>query len=230
MPSVNSRSMPKVLLSSTLMTPSLPTFSMASAMTSPTPRSRAEMVATRAISSLPEISLLCFWIDGDGLVDGLFDAALDGHRVGAGGYHAQALAHDRLGEQRGGRRAVTGDVVGLGRDFLDELGAQVLEDVLELDLASDGHAVVGDRRGAELLVEHHVAALGAEGDLHGVGERVHTALERAPGFVVILEFLSQDSSASPLTSRLRPGSRWRAESAVRHRRRSCTRCPSTCRR
>ena len=63
MPSVNSRSRPKVLLSSTLTTPSLPTFSMASAMTSPTARSRAEMVATRAISSLPEISLLCFLID-----------------------------------------------------------------------------------------------------------------------------------------------------------------------
>ena len=56
MPSVNSSSMPKVWPSSTLTTPSLPTFSMASAMTSPTARSRAEMVATRAISSLPEIS------------------------------------------------------------------------------------------------------------------------------------------------------------------------------
>ena len=44
------------------------------------------------------------------------------------------------------------------------------------------------------------AALGAESDLHGVGERVHTALERAPSFIVILEFFSQDSSASPLTS------------------------------
>ena len=57
MPSVNSSSMPKVWPSSTLTTPSLPTFSMASAMTSPIARSRAEMVATRAMSSLPEISL-----------------------------------------------------------------------------------------------------------------------------------------------------------------------------
>ncbi len=49
-----------MLDSSTLTTPSLPTFSMASAMTSPTARSRAEMVATRAMSSLPEISLEAF--------------------------------------------------------------------------------------------------------------------------------------------------------------------------
>src|SRR3954452_16864757 len=59
MPSVNSRSMPNVWPSSTLTTPSLPTFSMASAITSPMSSSPAEMVATRAIWSLPEISLDC---------------------------------------------------------------------------------------------------------------------------------------------------------------------------
>ena len=59
MPSVNSSSRPNVWPSSTFTTPSLPTFSMASAMTSPISRSRAEMVATRAMSSLPEISLDC---------------------------------------------------------------------------------------------------------------------------------------------------------------------------
>jgi len=60
MPSVNSSSSPKVWPSSTLTTPSLPTFSIASEMTSPISRSRAEMVATRAMSSLPEISFDCF--------------------------------------------------------------------------------------------------------------------------------------------------------------------------
>ena len=42
-------SMPKVWLSSTVMTPSLPTFSMASAIFSPTFGSAAEMVPTLAI-------------------------------------------------------------------------------------------------------------------------------------------------------------------------------------
>ena len=45
--------MPKVWPSSTFTTPSLPTFSIASAMTSPISSSPAEMVATRAICSLP---------------------------------------------------------------------------------------------------------------------------------------------------------------------------------
>src|SRR3954453_2231026 len=59
MPSVNSSSRPKVWPSSTFTTPSLPTFSIASAITSPMSRSRAEMVATRAMSSLPLTSLDC---------------------------------------------------------------------------------------------------------------------------------------------------------------------------
>ena len=63
MPSVNSSSIPKVWPSSTFTTPSLPTFSMASPITSPIARSRAEMVATRAISSLPETSLAWLLID-----------------------------------------------------------------------------------------------------------------------------------------------------------------------
>ena len=51
--------MPNVWPSSTFTTPSLPTFSMASAMTSPISSSPAEIVATRAIWSLPATSLDC---------------------------------------------------------------------------------------------------------------------------------------------------------------------------
>jgi hypothetical protein len=67
--------------------------------------------------------------------------------------------------------------VGLGGDFLDHLGAHVLEGVLELDLLGDRDAVLGDRRGAELLVEHDVAALGAERHLDGFGELIDAALQ-----------------------------------------------------
>src|SRR6185436_158244 len=87
--------------------------------------------------------------------------------------------------QHGGRGGpVARDVIGLLRDFLDQLSADLLPRVLELDLLGDGHAIVGDRGGAPLLLEHHVPALRAEGYLHGVGELVHTALEAAPGVLV----------------------------------------------
>ena len=91
------------------------------------------------------------------------------------------IAH---GEHGGGGGAVTGDVVGLLGDLLDERRADLLVGVLELDLLGDRDAVVGDRGGAPLLLEHHVAALRAEGDAHGVGELVHAGLERAAGLLV----------------------------------------------
>src|SRR4051812_29795133 len=125
----------------------------------------------------------------DDLVDGLLDAALERERVGAGGHVLEALADDRLGEhgRRGG--AVARDVVGRRGDLAHELGALVLEDVLDLDLTSDGHAVVGDGRSAELLVEHDVAAARAERDLDGVRDGVDTLLERLAGLDVVLQFL-----------------------------------------
>ena len=123
----------------------------------------------------------------DGLDDGLdggLDALLQTHRVGAGGDVAQTLAHERLGQHGGGGGAVTRDVVGLLGDLLDQLGADLLVGVLELDLLGDGDAVVGDGGGAPLLLQDHVSALRAEGDLDGVGELVHAALETAAGLFV----------------------------------------------
>ena len=97
--------------------------------------------------------------------------------VGAGGDVAHALVDDGLGQHGGGGGAVTGDVVGLGGGFLEELRAHVLEVVVELDLLGDGDAVVGDGRGAALLVERDIAALGAEGGLDGIGEGVDTLFQ-----------------------------------------------------
>jgi len=70
----------------------------------------------------------------------------------------------------------------------------VLEGVLDLDLARNGHAVVRDRGSTELLVEHHVAALGAERDLDRVGERVDAAQERATRLLVELQLLVSHSN------------------------------------
>ncbi|EME96580.1 DNA polymerase II large subunit [Streptomyces mobaraensis NBRC 13819 = DSM 40847] len=125
---------------------------------------------------------------GDGLDRGV-DALLQGGRGGAGGDVAQTLADQRLGQHGRGGGAVTRDVVGLGRHLLDELGAQVLVRVLQLDLARDGDAVVGDGGGAELLVDDDVAALGADRHLDRVGKLVDAALEGATGVLVELQGL-----------------------------------------
>ncbi len=125
----------------------------------------------------------------DHALDGRVHAALQHGRVGAGCDVAQALADHGLGQDGRGGGAVTGDVVGLGGHLLDELGTHVLVGVLQLDLASDGDAVLGDGGGAPLLLEHDVAALGAEGHLDRVCELVDTSLEPATGVLVELDLL-----------------------------------------
>ncbi len=178
MPSVISSSVAIVEPSSTVMTPSRPTFSIASAIRSPIVASCAEMVATWAISVRlatsvgPGLERV-----GDGL-GGRVDAPLEPGRVGTGGHVAQALADHRLGEHGRRRRAVAGHVVGLGRDLFDQLGAEVLVGVGELDLLGDRHAVVGDGGSAEFLVQDDVAALRADRHLDGVSKRVDAVLEQ----------------------------------------------------
>ncbi len=142
------------------------------------------MDAVAAISSLVSTSLAsassCV---GDGR-DGLLDAALERDGVGAGCDVAQALANERLSEHGRGRRAVTGDVVGLLGDLLDELRADLLVRVVELDLLGDRDTVVRDRGGAPLLLEHDVATAGAKRHLDGVGQDVQAALEATTGLLI----------------------------------------------
>ena len=123
---------------------------------------------------------------------GLGDALFHDHGVGAGGQILQTLADDGLGQQGCGGGAVTGHIVGLGGDLLHQLSAHVLKRVVQLNLLGDGHAVVGDQGGAELLVQHYIAALGTHGDLHGIGELVDAALQRVTGFLAVADNFSHN--------------------------------------
>ncbi len=66
-------------------------------------------------------------------------------------------------------------VVGLLRDFAHHLRAHILELVFELDLLGDGDAVLGDARRAVGFVDDDVAALGAERHFHRIGEHLDAA-------------------------------------------------------
>ena len=109
------------------------------------------------------------------LVDREIDAALQVHRIHAGGDRFGALLHDRMREQRRRGGAVAGLLVGLGGDLAHHLRAHVLELVLEFDFLRHRHPVLGDARRAIALVEHDVAALGAERHPHRVVEDVDAA-------------------------------------------------------
>src|SRR5271157_3660881 len=123
------------------------------------------------------------------LLDGLLDAALESQRVGAGRDVAETFLDQRLSQHGGRRGAVAGDVVGLLGDFLDQLGADLLVRVLQLDLLGDGHTIVGDRGGTPLLLQDDVAALGTQRHLYRVGEGVQPSLEAATGLFVVRNYL-----------------------------------------
>src|SRR5207253_2551288 len=108
----------------------------------------------------------------DDLVCGSVDSDAECHRVCARGNVLESAAHDRLSENRSGGGAVAGNIVGLGGDTLDELCAEVLEGIFEIDLTGDAHTVVSDGGAAECLGEHDVASTRAQGHLDGVGELV----------------------------------------------------------
>ena len=83
------------------------------------------------------------------------------------------LPDDRVREHGRRSRAVTCLVRGPRRHLAHHLCAHVLELVFELDLLSDGHAVLGDTRCAKRLVEYDVAAPGAKRHADRVGERIN---------------------------------------------------------
>ena len=135
----------------------------------------AEMVPTWAISEF-EVTFFEFFLQLlDHGLDREVDAALEVHRVHAGGNRLRTLFDDRGGEHGRRRGAVTGDVGGLRSDLADHLRAHVLELVLKLDFLGDGDAVLGDAGSAERFIQHDVAAFGAERHFHRIGENVDAA-------------------------------------------------------
>ena len=111
----------------------------------------------------------------DDFVNREVDAALQVHRVHAGSNCLGAFANDGLGKNGSSRGAVTGDIVGLGRNFTKHLRAHVLELVFQFDFLGNGNAILGDARCAKRLFDDDVAAFRAEGNLHRIGEDVDAA-------------------------------------------------------
>ena len=107
------------------------------------------------------------------------NAALEAQRVSASSHVAQALADQCLSQNGSGGSTVTGDVVSLLGNFLDELRTNLLVRILQLDFLRDRDTVVGDGGGAPRLLQHDVTAAGAEGHLHCISEGVQTALKAA---------------------------------------------------
>jgi len=118
------------------------------------------------------------------------DAALDADGAGARRDELQAFAINRFGEHGRGGGAIARSVAGFAGDFADHLCAHVFIGIFELDLLGDCHAVFGDGRGAELFVEHDVAAFGAEGRGDRFGEFIDALEEGLTSCLVKDELFS----------------------------------------
>src|SRR5439155_1683969 len=182
MPSTTSRVVSIVLDSSTVMTPSLPTFFMASAMMLPTCLSvLALMVPTCAIMS-PFTSRESLLISPTAT-----STALSMPRLSAIGLAPAATV--RTPSRKIAWASTVAVVVPspATSDVLDatshHLCTHVLERVLQLDLLCHRHAVFGDDRRTKLLLDDRIAPLRAESDLHCVGESVHAAQNRLAGIL-----------------------------------------------
>ena len=172
------------LASSTVMTPSLPTFCIASAIISPISASPlAEIVPTCAVSACVVICLAALLQFLDQCDNRLVNATLHVHRVHAGRDCSAALVHDGLGQHDGGSRAITGDIVGLRCGLAHHLRTHVLELVGEFDLPGDGHTILGDPRCTIALVQDHIAALRTERYVHRLGKYVDAAHHALTGII-----------------------------------------------
>src|SRR6267142_2069933 len=161
MPSTTSSSVSSDLASSTVMTPSLPTFFIASARNLPISVSPLEeMVPTWAISSF-EVTFLEFLT-----------------RSATTASTARSIPRFRsIG------------FMPAASDFAHHLRAHVLELVVKLDFLGDGNTVLGNAGCAERLVEHDVAALRTERHLHRVVEDFDAAQHPVAGIDAEFDFL-----------------------------------------
>ncbi len=119
----------------------------------------------------------------DDFLDAELDAANDRHRVATARDRLQTFAENELGEDRGGRGAVTGNVVRLAGGFLHQLRAHVFEWVLQFDILRDGDAVLGDGRAAPTFVQNRIAATWPERRTHGAGQLAGTGQEFLTGVI-----------------------------------------------
>ena len=98
-----------------------------------------------------------------------------------------------LSQQRGSGGAVAGNVVGLGGHFPHQLRAHILKCIFQLHILGDGHTVVGDEGSAVFLAQNHVPALGAQGNLHGIGQLVNALLQTLASFLAVNNHLSHNA-------------------------------------
>src|SRR5579884_2376749 len=109
------------------------------------------------------------------------------HGVCTSGQVFEAFIDDSLRQHGCSSGAITGDIIGLGRGFFEQLSAHVLEWIFEGNFFCNGHAIMSDRGRTELFVESNVTTLWTQCRLDSTGQNVDAPLEGATGLFVKYE-------------------------------------------
>ncbi len=104
-------------------------------------------------------------------------SALQIHRISAGGYVLQSYPDDGLSQQGSGGCSVARIVIGFGSHFLYQLGAHVLEGILQFYFFCHGHPVFRNLGSAVFFVDDHIAAFRAQSYFYCIRQRVHSFFE-----------------------------------------------------
>ena len=134
------------------------------------------------------------------LADGFVDAALEIHGVCTCGDVLQTLADNSLSEYGSGGGAITCIVARLGGNALHELCTGILECIGKLNLLGNGHAVLGDLRSTEFLLNNYITTFRAQSYLYGICQLVHALLHLLAGFDIEFDFFCHDCRTHPQTS------------------------------
>ncbi len=134
----------------------------------------------------PALDGLAVLLDGfNGHFDRLFDTPLHDHGVGSGGNVLESFLDDGLGQQGSGGGTVSCHIIGLGGNFLHQLGSHILKGIFQFDFPGNGYPVVGDGGGTEFFVQNNVPALGPHGNLNGCCQFFYPSFQSPPGFFSI---------------------------------------------
>ncbi len=117
------------------------------------------------------------------------DTALQVHGVCTGSHILDAHRDKRLRKNRSRSCAITGIVVGLRRHLTHHLRTHVGERILQLHLLGYRNTILGNLRRTKLLVDNHVATLGAKCHLHSVAQRINTIFEKLASLYIISNLL-----------------------------------------
>lgn len=122
------------------------------------------------------------------LFDGQIDAFLEVGGVHSGLDLLVAFLVDGSGQDSGRGGSVSGFIIGLVGDILDEGGSDVGGFVGEVDCLGDCDSVLGDFGRSVALVDEDIPASRAEGDLYGIAELLASFEEFFPGLAAEKKF------------------------------------------